>query len=87
MSNTRASGAIGPQGDAADGAETAPAVLRALEVVGASVQALLETVGTSARFGVQVARSAAEVRTWLAELPAQMRLLGVDSMPIGPSPK
>jgi len=46
------------------------------------VQAVLETVGTSARFGVQVARSAADVRTWLAELPTQMRLLGVESMPI-----
>ena len=53
-----------------------------LEFIGASVQAALETVGISARFGVQVARAAAEVRTWLAELPAQMRLLGVESMPI-----
>jgi phospholipid/cholesterol/gamma-HCH transport system permease protein len=53
-----------------------------LEAIGASVQTALETVGISARFGVQVARAAADVRTWLAELPAQMRLLGVESMPI-----
>ena len=54
---TQASGATGPQGDAATGAVSAPAVLRVLEVIGASVQTGLETVGISARFGVQVARA------------------------------
>jgi phospholipid/cholesterol/gamma-HCH transport system permease protein len=53
-----------------------------LEGIGASVQTALETLGISARFGVQVARAATDARTWLAELPAQMRLLGVESMPI-----
>jgi len=53
-----------------------------LELIGASVQTSLETVGVSAQFGVQVARAAADVRTWFAELPGQMRLLGVESMPI-----
>jgi len=34
-----------------------------LELIGASVQTSLETVGVSARFGAQVARAAADVRT------------------------
>ena len=66
----------------ADNDGTAAGAVRVLEVIGASVQTALETVGISARFGVQVARAAADARTWLAELPAQMRLLGVESMPI-----
>ena len=63
-------------------AAPAPGALRGLEVLGASIRTALGTVGNSARFGVQVARAAADVRTWLAELPAQMRVLGVESMPI-----
>ncbi len=34
----RASGAMGPPSDTADGTDTAPGVVRALEVIGASVQ-------------------------------------------------
>lgn len=82
MSETmQASGATWPSGTT-DGGGTVPGAFRALEAIGASVRTALGTVGTSARFGAQVARSAADVRTWLAELPAQMRLLGVASLPI-----
>jgi len=82
MRASRRSEATRPVSDTAVGADTAPGVVRWLEVIGARAQTGLETVGVSARFGAQAARAAADARTWLAELPAQMRLLGVESLPI-----
>jgi phospholipid/cholesterol/gamma-HCH transport system permease protein len=71
-----------PGSDAAEGVATAPALLRALEATGASVQRALEAVGRSTRFVAEVARAVADVATWRGELLTQMRLLGVESMPI-----
>jgi phospholipid/cholesterol/gamma-HCH transport system permease protein len=69
-----------------DGAAVAPALLpapvRALETTGAAVQSALEATGSAARFVVEVGRAAAAVRTWGPELATQMRLLGVESLPI-----
>jgi phospholipid/cholesterol/gamma-HCH transport system permease protein len=64
------------------GGKAASGLLRAFESIGTSVWTALGTVGTSARFGVQVARSVSDVRTWLAMVSVQMRLLGVASLPI-----
>ena len=83
MSETRlASAARSPHRGATDSITAVPVALRPLEVIGASFWTGLGRVGTSARFSVQVARSATDVRTWLAGVPMQMRLLGVESMPI-----
>ena len=60
----------------------APAMLDQFQAIGASVRGGLEQLGAAARFALEVGRATADVRTWSPELPAQMRLLGVASLPI-----
>ena len=56
---------------------------RTVAVIGRTAREGLEGVGGTVRFAVEVARSAAQFRVWGPSLAVQMRLLGVDSLPIG----
>ena len=58
------------------------AARRALAAVGAPVRRRLEVLGGAARFLAAAARAVTDVRTWLPLLVPQMRLLGVESLPI-----
>ncbi len=50
---------------------------------GAAVRSGLGVVGRLGRFTADVIRAVRDTRTWRPELPAQLRSLGVDSIPIG----
>ena len=57
--------------------------LRVLSVLGRSTRHSLERIGELARFTVRTVEAVRDVRTWGPSATLQMRLLGVDSMPIG----
>ena len=57
--------------------------LRVLSVLGRSTRHALERVGELARFTVRTAEAVRDVHTWGPSATLQMRLLGVDSLPIG----
>ncbi|MGZ8376072.1 MAG: MlaE family ABC transporter permease [Gemmatirosa sp.] len=61
---------------------TGERVVRLLAALGAPVRHGLERTGSATRFLGEVARSLREVRTWWPNLRPQMRLLGVESLPI-----
>jgi phospholipid/cholesterol/gamma-HCH transport system permease protein len=50
--------------------------------VGRLVRTRLESVGSAARFVADAGRAATDIKTWGPEATAQMRTLGVDSLPI-----
>lgn len=55
---------------------------RVLAAIGAPVRHWLEIVGGGGRFAGEAARALTDVRTWWPNLVPQMRLLGVESLPI-----
>ena len=57
--------------------------LRALSVLGGSTRRALERIGELARFTARTVEAVRDVRTWGPSATLQMRLLGVDSLPIG----
>ena len=54
----------------------------AVEGVGGATSRSLEAVGVAGRFVGRTARAARDVRTWAPSATLQMRILGVDSLPI-----
>ena len=58
-------------------------VRRGVSALGAFTRSGFSGVGEAARFGVTMAASGRDVRTWSPNALIQMRRLGVDSMPIG----
>jgi phospholipid/cholesterol/gamma-HCH transport system permease protein len=58
-------------------------ILSVVEAMGRGARAIIEPVGSTARFVAETARASLEVRTWLPFVTTQARLLGVDSIPIG----
>ena len=57
--------------------------LRALSVVGGVTRRGLEAIGELARFTARTVESVRDIRTWGPSATLQMRILGVDSLPIG----
>jgi len=57
--------------------------LRLLSVLGGSTRRALERIGELARFTARTVEAVRDVRTWGPSATLQMRLLGVDSLPIG----
>ena len=56
---------------------------RVLSVLGGSTRRTLERIGELARFTARTIEAVRDVRTWGPSATLQMRLLGVDSVPIG----
>ncbi|MDX2182577.1 MAG: ABC transporter permease [Gemmatimonadaceae bacterium] len=54
-----------------------------IRAIGATASHAIADVGDLGRFTARVARAALDLRTWRGQLGAQMRSLGVDSVPIG----
>jgi len=57
--------------------------LRLLSVLGGRTRRALEGIGELARFTVRTVDSVRDIRTWGPSATLQMRILGVDSLPIG----
>ena len=51
--------------------------------LGAAVRRSVETVGTGARFVLDVARATRDTASWMPEFTRHARTLGVGSLPIG----
>lgn len=66
---------------ALQGGRQAP--LRLLSVLGGSTRRALERIGELARFTARTIEAVRDIRTWGPSATLQMRLLGVDSLPIG----
>lgn len=54
-----------------------------VSAIGRTTRAIIEPVGSGARFVIDVARAARDVRTWMPEFSTHARILGVESLPIG----
>ena len=57
--------------------------LGVLSVLGRGTRRAMEGIGELARFTARTAESVRDIRTWGPSATLQMRLLGVDSLPIG----
>ena len=57
--------------------------LRVLSVLGGATRRGLEGIGELARFTARTVESVRDIRTWGPSATLQMRILGVDSLPIG----
>lgn len=57
--------------------------LRVLSVLGGATRRGLEGIGELARFTAHTVESVRDIRTWGPSATLQMRILGVDSLPIG----
>lgn len=65
------------------GGAASSALLAPVRSLGAGARGWLEDLGDLGRFAGHTARAMPEGRTWRPQLMAQMRSLGVDSVPIG----
>lgn len=54
-----------------------------VSAIGRTTRVLVDPVGRGARFVLDVARAAREVRSWMPEVSTHARILGVESLPIG----